>query len=75
MYEPNHDVVQKAKAKYIAWVLARMENPSLIPAWTGYNQKAALNNSNVSVIGPLPLLDAVSHDFDTIWTVLKIVWP
>ena len=41
-----------------------------IPGWTGFNQLLSTVKPQVTVVGPLPIVNAPAHEFETLWTVI-----
>ena len=70
-FEPDRQEIADASAMDMAWVLGRQQQSvTNIPGWSGFNQKYSTNDSPQTEIGPLPIINAPAHDFDTIWTVI-----
>lgn len=74
-YEPNEEEVVKAKCLDLSWILTRqkaelMQLEKTVPAWSGFNQCASHSAPPVSVVGHLPIINAVAHDYDTLLTVI-----
>jgi hypothetical protein len=72
-YEPDQESIDTASSLDMAWIITRQQQPENqhIPAWSGFNQKVSKNDSPQTEVGPLPIINAPAHDFDTIWTVVK----
>lgn len=75
-YTPVKRRIDDAFKQDLAWILSRMaqQRPELqtIPGWTGFNQALSKGNEKPTVVGPLPIVNAPAHEFDTLWTgILK----
>ncbi len=58
--------------KDIGWLLSRYHSTpdQSIPAWTGFNQLTLTDDSEISKVGHLPVINAPAHEQDTLWTVI-----
>ena len=41
-----------------------------IPGWTGFNQALSKSDEKPTVVGPLPIVNAPAHEFETLWAVI-----
>lgn len=41
-----------------------------VPGWTGFNHLLSKNDLQPKIIGPLLILNAAAHEFETLWTVI-----
>ena len=73
-YEPDMSKIEESYKKELAWILSRLvqQQPELqkIPGWSGFNQVLSPDKSQVTIIGPLPIVNAPAHEFETLWTVI-----
>ena len=73
-YTPDQTVADKANIKDISWVMTRTciygSDSKAVPAWTGFNQVTALDDTQLCTTGYMPLINAPAHENDTLWTVL-----
>lgn len=73
-YTPDSSLISEYYKKDQACILGRLheQKPELqsIPGWTGFNQLLATVNPQVTVVGPLPIVNAPAHEFETLWTVI-----
>lgn len=71
-YVPDENLTKEAFKKDLLWVLSRIqqETPELqqIPGWSGFNQMFDKSDQRRTIIGPLPIINATAHEFDTLWT-------
>lgn len=77
-YEPDKGETTEANLADLAWILCRQNVPEdmpytarQVPAWTGFNQQISSVRPLPSTVGHLPIINAVAHDYDTIWTVMQ----
>ena len=73
-YKPDRRLIDDAFKKDLAWILTRMaqQRPEVqtIPGWTGFNQALSKSDEKPTVVGPLPIVNAPAHEFETLWTVI-----
>ena len=73
-YTPDSSLIDESYKKDLAWTLGRLheKQPELksIPGWTGFNQLLSTEKPQVTVVGPLPIVNAPAHEFETLWTVI-----
>ena len=73
-YKPDRRLIDDAFKKDLAWILTRMaqQQPEVqtIPGWTGFNQALSKSDEKPTVVGPLPIVNAPAHEFETLWTVI-----
>ena len=73
-YTPDSSLINEYYKKDQACILGRLheQKPELqsIPGWTGFNQLLATVNPQVTVVGPLPIVNAPAHEFETLWKVI-----
>ena len=73
-YKPDRRLIDDAFKKDLAWILTRMaqQRPEVqtIPGWTGFNQALPKSDEKPTVVGPLPIVNAPSHEFETLSTVI-----
>lgn len=73
-YTPDSSLISEYYKKDQNCILGRLheQKPELqsIPGWTGFNQLLATVNPQVTVVGPLPIVNAPAHEFETLWTVI-----
>lgn len=60
--------------KDLAWILTRLAqiHPEIqqVPGWSGFNQLLSTDGSQPTNVGPLPIINAPAHGFDTLWPVI-----
>ena len=73
-YDPDINKINESYKKELAWILSRLahQQPELqkIPGWSGFNQLLSTDESQVTIVGPLPIVNAPAHEFETLWTVI-----
>ncbi|KAL9979291.1 hypothetical protein ACROYT_G016935 [Oculina patagonica] len=73
-YEPDKTLIKETFRKKLAWILSRLvkqqSEVQRVPGWTGFNHLLSKNDPQPTIIGPLPILNAAAHEFDTLWTVI-----
>ena len=73
-YTPDSSLIDESYKKDLAWILGRLheQQPELqsIPGWTDFNQLLSTEKPQVTVVGPLPIVNAPAHEFETLWTVI-----
>lgn len=73
-YSPDNNVVDSALKKDLIWLLCRLKEqiPEIqnIPGWSGFNQLLESQKRELTVVGPLPIINAPAHDYDTLWTMI-----
>lgn len=73
-YTPDSSLTDESHKKDLAWILGRLheQQPELqsIPGLTGFNQLLLTEKPQVTVVGPLPIVNAPTHEFETLWTVI-----
>jgi len=73
-YTPDSSLIDESHKKDLAWILGRLheQQPELqsIPGLTGFNQLLATEKPQVTVVGPLPIVNTPTHEFETLWTVI-----
>lgn len=73
-YTPAQEKIDESYKKELAWILGRLaqQQPELqkIPGWSGFNQVLSNDESQVTIVGPLPIVNAPAHEFETLWTVI-----
>jgi hypothetical protein len=73
-YAPDRQLIDDAFKEDLAWILSRMaqQRPEVqtIPGWTGFNQVLSKSDEKPTVVGPLPIVNAPAHQFETLWTVI-----
>ena len=74
VFIPDSDVLLQASQTDIAWVLTRFysSKTSKVPAWTGFNQVTRCDDTGKCSVGYLPLINAPSHEIETLWTAMMI---
>ena len=72
MFIPDHLLIDEAFAKDVSWILSRMYGfeSNAVPAWTGFNQVTTLDENEQCSVGHMPLINALAHENNTLWTVL-----
>jgi hypothetical protein len=73
-YSPDQLTMDESFEKDLAWILTRLVQlrPEVqqVPGWSGFNQLLSTNVSQPTIVGPLPIINAPAHEFDTLWTVI-----
>lgn len=46
------------------------DSDSDFPGWSGFNQLLSKNDPQPTIVGPLPIVNAAAHEFETLWTVI-----
>lgn len=73
-YTPDSSLTDESHKKDLAWILGRLheQQPELqsTPGLTGFNQLLLTEKPQVTVVGPLPIVNAPTHEFETLWTVI-----
>ena len=73
-YTPDKNKINESYKKELAWILSRLvhQQPELqkIPGWSGFNQLLSNDESQITIFGPLPTVNAPAHEFETLWTVI-----
>ena len=74
-YDPDEQCIQESYKKDLAWILSRLvqQQPEVqnVPGWTGFNQLLSRSAQTPTVVGPLPIVNAPAHEFETLWTVIS----
>lgn len=73
-YKPVQEKIDESYKKKLAWILGRLEHQQdklqKITGWSGFNQCSSSNQCQVTMVGSLPIMNAPSHGFETLWTVI-----
>ena len=73
-YKPVQEKINASYKKELAWILGRLvhQQPELqkIPGWSGFNRLLSSNQHQVTMVGPLPIVNAPAHEFETLRTVI-----
>ena len=73
-YTPIQEKIDESYKKELAWILGRLaqQQPELqkLPGWSGFNQLLSNNDPEVTIVGPLPILNAPAHEFESLWTII-----
>lgn len=74
-YAPDKNKINESNKKELSWILGRLsqQRPELqkIPGWSGFNQLTTDKEPpEVTIVGPMPIINALAHEFETLWTVI-----
>jgi len=73
-YKPVQEKIDASYKKELAWILGRLvhQQPELqkILGWSDFNQLLSSNQHQVTMVGPLPIVNAPAHELETLWTVI-----
>lgn len=73
-YEPDKRKIEDSYKKDLVWILSRMvqQQPEVqtVPGWSGFNQLLSKSDDQPTIVGPLPIVNAPAHEFETLWTVI-----
>ncbi|CAH3020104.1 unnamed protein product, partial [Porites evermanni] len=75
-YQSDKNKIKESNKKELSWLLGRLsqQRPELqkIPGWSGFNQLTTdKEQPEVTIVGPLPIVNAPAHEYETLWTVLR----
>ena len=75
-YQSDKNKIKESNKKELSWLLGRLsqQRPELqkIPGWSGFNQLTTGKElPEVTIVGPLPIVNAPAHEYETLWTVLR----
>ena len=72
---PGELCIDESFEKDLAWILVRLapQHPEIqqVPGWCGFNQMLSPDKSQTTMVGPLPIINAPAHEFETLWTVIQ----
>ena len=78
-YTPDSSLIDESYKKDLAWILGRLheQQPELqsIPGWTSFNQLLATEKPQVTVVGPLPIVNAVLGRSSSRTSTPSTHWP
>ena len=73
-HKPIQEKTDESYKKELASILGRLvhQQPELqkIPRWSGFNQLLSSNQHQVTMVGPLPIVNAPAHEYETLWTAI-----
>ena len=73
-YTPDSSLIDESYIKDLAWILGRLheQQPELQsrPGWIGFNQLLSTEKPQVTVVSSRPIVNALAHEFETLWTVI-----
>ena len=74
-YSPDELCINESFEKDLAWILVRLAPQHTeiqqVPGWSGFNQMLSSDKSQTTIVGPLPIINAPAHEFETLWTVIQ----
>ena len=74
-YTPDELCIDESFEKDLAWILVWLapQHPEIqqVPGWSGFNQMLSSDKSQTTMVGPLPIINAPAHEFETLWTAIQ----